>query len=96
MVAVFRDDEIPKAVATTTSTLAQAPSTQQWEGRIDGNVIPFGGIREEDDGTTSAAFTLEVDFEIMSMTGKEEWAWEGPGGTCPDSQSIVTATRREP
>jgi len=70
--------------------------TQEWEGKIEGNVISFGGTRTEDDGVTSAVFTMEVDFETMTMTGKETWTWEGPGGTCPNSESIVTATRTEP
>lgn len=70
--------------------------TQEWEGKIEANVISFGGTRKEDDGVTSAAFTMEVDFATMTMTGKEEWTWEGPGGTCPNSESIVTATRTEP
>ena len=69
------------------------PQEQLWQGRVDGNLVTFGGERTEDDGTTTASFTMEVDFENLTMTGKEDWTWEGPGGTCPNSESAVTAFR---
>ena len=69
---------------------------QVWEGQIDGNLVTFSGVREEDEGTTTAAFILEVDFDSLTMQGIEEWTWEGPGGSCPGSESAVTATRIGP
>lgn len=66
---------------------------QVWHGRIDGNLITFAGERIEDDGKTTLSFTLEVDFETSTMTGHEDWNWEGAGGTCAESESSVTATR---
>jgi len=66
---------------------------QIWSGTVDGTVVTFGGERNEDDGVTAASFTLEVDFDSMVMTGREDWDWTGPGGTCPGSRSDVTATR---
>ncbi len=69
---------------------------QVWQGRIDGNLVTFEGKRSEDSGTTAATFTMEVDFENFTMTGREDWSWEGPGGTCPNSESLVTAVRIGP
>ncbi len=66
---------------------------QLWHGEVDGTAVTFSGERVEDDGTTTASFTLEVDFENQTMSGVEHWTWEGPGGSCPDSESVVTAVR---
>ena len=66
---------------------------QVWEGEIEDNVIMFGGSRREDDGVTTALFTMTIDEQFETMTGIEEWTWKGPGGPCDDSLSEVTAAR---
>ncbi len=80
----------------TVTGLGYPKDTHTWEGKIDGNVVTFGGTRQEDEGKTIATFTMEVDFGSMTMAGREDWTWEGPGGSCPDSESVVTATRISP
>ena len=69
---------------------------QVWEGMIEGDVITFGGSRREDDGVTTAMFTMTVDPQRMTMIGREDWTWKGPGGSCPGSESEVTAARLSP
>ena len=59
---------------------------QVWEGQVEGNTVTFGGVRTEDEGTTTTTFILEVDFETQTTHGIEEWTWEGPDGACPGSE----------
>ena len=64
-----------------------------WSGQITGNQVTFAGERDEDDGRTTALFVLTVDDAGTVFGGIEEWTWSGPGGSCPDSLSDVTADR---
>ena len=64
-----------------------------WFGQITGNQVTFAGERDEDDGRTTALFVLTVDDAGTVFGGIEEWTWSGPGGSCPDSLSDVTANR---
>ena len=64
-----------------------------WQGEIVGNTVTFGGERDEDRGRTTAMFTLTVDDDGATFTGEEVWAWTGPGGSCSNSLSEVSAHR---
>ena len=64
-----------------------------WEVVLNDQPAHDAAEREEDDGRTTADFTLLVDFDAGTMAGIEEWNWRGPGGSCPDSMSDVTATK---
>ena len=64
-----------------------------WTGQITGNEVTFAGERDEDGGRTTALFVLTVDDAGSVFGGIEEWSWKGPGGSCPDSLSDVTANR---
>lgn len=98
------DDEIEPDIVTIDQDggsisvlgLGYPKDTQVWEGTIEGNTVTFGGTREEDDGITTALFTMTVDYVAGTMSGIENWTWEGPGGTCPGSESEVTASLSGP
>ena len=68
-------------------------SRNSWPGMLDGTTVTFNGTRAEDNGTTTASFTLEVDPVTWTMVGAEAWTWVGPGGSCPGSASDVTGER---
>lgn len=72
--------------------LGYPKDSQVWQGEIDGDRVTFGGVREEDQGVTTASFTMVIDFTAGTMSGVEAWTWEGPGGSCPENESEVTAT----
>jgi len=80
----------------TVIELGYPKDTQVWHGAVDGATVTFGGVREEDQGMTTASFTMVVDFAAGTMTGVETWTWEGPGGSCPESESKVTASLPKP
>ena len=64
-----------------------------WPGNLDGTTVTFNGTRGEDNGTTTASFTLEVNPETWTMVGNEAWTWVGPGRSCPGSASDVTGEK---
>jgi len=53
----------------------------------------FGGTRPEDGGLTTANFTMTISEDGNSLEGIELWSWQGPGGSCLNSESDVTAVR---
>lgn len=65
-----------------------------WQGRIEENLVTFSGERNEDDGRTVASFVLTVSDDGKQLSGIEEWTWSGPGGSCNDSLSEVSAGRQ--
>ena len=64
-----------------------------WVGEVTDRTAVFGGTRPEDGGLTTAVFTMTMAEDGQSLTGDEAWSWTGPGGTCPNSASDVTAVR---
>jgi len=64
-----------------------------WPGNLNGTTVTFNGTRGEDNGTTTASFTLELNPETWTMVGNEAWTWVGPGGSCPGSASDVTGEK---
>lgn len=64
-----------------------------WTGQLVDNMVTFSGERNEDGGRTAAKFILSVDDAASRLTGIEEWTWSGPGGSCPDGLSEVSAQR---
>jgi hypothetical protein len=62
-------------------------------GLRSGNTVTVGGLYAEDGGLTTASYTLTVTGSDDAMSGIESWSWSGPGGSCPGSQSSVTATK---
>ena len=57
-----------------------------------GNRLVISGSYLEDGGTTTPMHDL-VATGADRMEGTETWNWTGPGGSCPGSQSLVTADR---
>ncbi len=66
-----------------------------WEGEVDPETrtFTFGGDKQDGSGITSATFELTIAPDQQSMAGQEFWSWSGPGGTCPNGESDVTAVR---
>lgn len=56
------------------------------------NLVTLSGSYPEDGGTTTATHQLTLTTST-SMSGTESWSWTGPGGTCPNSQASVVATK---
>lgn len=68
-----------------------SPGTEPWEGRVADGRFVFNGQRAEDDGVTTASFTMERSGE--GLIGVEDWSWDSEGlGTCPTGRSEVVAT----
>ena len=79
-------------VVTATGIWSSESGSVSLTGVVAGstNTITFGGAYAEDGGTTTTLYTLNPS----SMSGSEAWSWNGPGGSCPGSQSIVTGEPR--
>ena len=89
-----QDEEVTiRQDGTTLSVTGLNRDDPPWEGEIVDNTVTFGGERDEDRGRTTAMFTLTVDDAGTMMSGEEVWAWSGPGGSCRNSLSEVTAER---
>ncbi len=56
------------------------------------NRLLLSGSYPEDGGTTTAEHDL-IAVSPDRMEGVENWTWSGTEGTCPGSQSSVTADR---
>ncbi|MEZ4376916.1 MAG: hypothetical protein R3B35_01365 [Gemmatimonadales bacterium] len=56
------------------------------------NQVTLSGSYPEDGGTTTASHQLTLT-NATTLTGTEFWSWSGPGGTCPNSQASVMATK---
>lgn len=59
-------------------------------GLRTGNTVVFSGSYQEEGELLTATYNLTVSSDENSMTGTEEWDWNGQ---CPESMSDVTATR---
>lgn len=78
---------------TTLSVSGLGGANDPWIGDIADRSVTFGGTRPEDGGLTTAVFTMILADGEQALTGTEAWSWTGPGGTCPNSASDVTAQR---
>ena len=94
-------ERLDKAIAvlldvsrTTARELVESGALVDGEAHKPGDRVSEGAtITARLEKSDQALEPMEVDFESLTMTGKEDWYWEGPGGTCPDSESVVTAVR---
>ncbi len=69
-----------------------------WEGTLAGMVVTFGGRRDENGGTTDAAFELTLSEDLDQLEGTETWSWDrdnnpANGVTCDDGTSPTMAER---
>ena len=87
------DATIDQTGSTFTISGFGTTSSDLWQGNLNGTTVTFSGDRSEDGGTTTATFTLEVDPAAFTVTGREDWNWTGPDGSCPGSASDVTGTK---
>lgn len=79
-------------VITATGIWSSESGSVSLTGGRSGNTITFGGAYAEDGGTTTTFYTLTVSEGALN--GTEAWSWNGPGGSCPGSQSLVTGVPR--
>jgi hypothetical protein len=55
--------------------------------------LTLAGSYPEDGGTTTASYQLTASTAQL-MEGPEAWSWTSPAsGSCPNSESTVTAVR---
>jgi len=60
--------------------------SQVCRGKIDEDRVTFGDVWEEDNGVTTASFTMVIDFATRTMSGVEAWTREGPGDRAPKAR----------
>lgn len=93
-VGVPQNDQVTIAQEGTTLTVnGLGGANDPWVGDVTNGAAVFGGTRPEDGGLTTAVFTMTMSEDGQTLTGAEAWSWTGPGGTCPNSASDVTALR---
>jgi hypothetical protein len=80
----FSGFQNPSQILTGDITLDNA--ADKWIVKLTGNY-------PEGQGTTTNNFTLELNNTFDEMTGDENWDWVGEVGSCPGSNSTVSAIK---
>ena len=62
----------------------------EWDGHWEDGDFVFSGERDEDGGTTVAAFRMHFTDD-GALIGDEDWSWSDNDGDCPTGASEVEA-----
>ena len=90
-ITITKTGSEPPYAITATGFLGDPGNTLTGTFYADNRLV-LSGSYSEDGGTTSPSYEL-VAVSNNRMEGTEDWNWTGASGSCPGSQSIVTANR---